>query len=368
MTQRHHGEGSMRQRSPGVWELTFLIRRGSERQRVRGYATFRGNETQARAELRRLVVEAQQGDHVRPTKQTLESYLRYWVEEYARQSLKPTTADEYLSVFGRYVFPALGSVALADTLPTDILTVYRKMRERGLTERTLLNLHRPLKEAFRYAVLWQLLKRSPMDAVPAPRAAKADVQALASTAYAKFIEAIDGSPYKDVYIMAIYSAMRRSELLGLQWPNVDTQAGSTRVERVLRRVKGKGLRLLEPKTKNSRRTVYVDGPALDVLKRLEAARVGLFVFSWADGRPFYPDEVTKDCTTRLRAAGIEGVTLHGLRHTHASWALAAGEPLIEVSRTLGHASIQITADIYGHVEDAAKRSAASRFSKRVEGA
>ena len=151
-----------------------------------------------------------------------------------------------------------------------------------------------------------------------------------------FLDAAEGSEYRDMFFVAIYTGLRRSEALGLRWPEMDLDRGAISIVAGLHRLKGKGLVLLPTKSHRSRRQVVISSEVVTVLRQIRARqaeqRLALgpvwqdtgFVFTKLDGRPFDPEKVSNAFASSRGAAGLEGVRLHDLRHTHASIMLRAG--------------------------------------------
>ena len=188
------------------------------------------------------------------------------------------------------------------------------------------------------------------------------------------LRAIEGSRYRDVYFVALYTGLRRSELLALRWHSVDLDAMTIKVVAGLHRLTGRGLILLPTKTESSRRTIAIEEEVADVLRQNKGAQILRkielesiwhsegFVFTHSDGAPLDPEKVTKEFSKVTHQAGMKGVRLHDLRHSHASLMLKAGVQPKVISERLGHSSISVTMDIYGHVLPGLQEDAARRFS------
>jgi integrase len=174
--------------------------------------------------------------------------------------------------------------------------------------------------------------------------------------------------------------MRRSELSGLRWENTDLEAGTLRVVETRLRVAGLGVTVGQPKTRRSRRTVDLDDSASDLLREirgrqlLQAAEYGEawedsgYLFTQPDGRPIDPDEATHAFTEATRRAGLPHLTLHGLRHVHATQLLKNNVHVKIVSERLGHATIAITLDTYSHVLPGLQRDTIRRLGRLLPNA
>ena len=195
----------------------------------------------------------------------------------------------------------------------------------------------------------------------------------------KFLAMADDSPYLTVFLLALYTGMRRSEMLGLRWQDVDLDSVALFVTQGLHRVIGGGLVVTQPKTPQSRRRIALSQDIVTLLRshrarqaaaRLEAGPAwqdGGWVFARRDGRPIDPNDVTRAFTRIARAAGLHGVRFHDLRHTHATLMLMHGVHPKVVSERLGHSTITITLDTYSHVLPGLQEAAAQAFEEGLRG-
>ena len=221
------------------------------------------------------------------------------------------------------------------------------MLDRGLSATTVVQLHRILKQALSHAVKWGILTRNVADATTPPRIQRKQLEMWDVDTIHRFLDAARDSRYRDFYHLAILTGMRRSELTGLQWENVDLEAGAVRVVKTLQIIVGKGLQDGLPKTSRSRRSIALSPATVNLLHEIRGHQIEQslaaadawqntgYVFTQADGRPRYPDEVTREFTRIVHDANLPHLTLHGLRHAHATLLLTAGEHPKVVSERLG---------------------------------
>ena len=193
-----------------------------------------------------------------------------------------------------------------------------------------------------------------------------------------FLDAAQESPYGPIIYLALYTGMRRSEILGLKWSSVDLERKRLSVTQTLIRITGKGLYLMEPKTARSRRPISLPPSAVALLTGLRVKQredrefLGLewddssLVFCHPDGKPFDPDTITKAFAKVRKKAGFNNVRFHDLRDTHASLMLKQGENPKVVSERLGHTSVVITLDTYSHVLPGLQEDAALRFEESLQ--
>lgn len=240
----------------------------------------------------------------------------------------------------------------------------------GLSPQTVLHHHRVLREALGRAVKWQLLIRNPADAVEPPKAARREMRAISEAETAWLLEVAQGTRFYVPVLLAVTTGMRRGEFLALQWGDCDLSAGTVSVQRSIEQTNS-GLRYKSPKGRKGRRIVLLQ-LAVDALRehqRLqvqqkqalgEAYQNGDRVFAREDGSMWPPDSFTADFARLAKKAGLQGVRLHDLRHSHATQLLSSGVHPKVVSERLGHSTVGITLDVYSHVlpgiqEDAARK-------------
>jgi integrase len=223
------------------------------------------------------------------------------------------------------------------------------------------------------AVKWGLILRNPADIVSPPRVEKKEAVAWDSDTIKKFMDAAEGCRYRDVYSLAALTGMRRSELAGLKWPDIDTKSGRLRVVRTRQRIYGHGIVEGQPKTHRSRRTVALSRSAVSVLESIKTNQIEMrlkagplwqhtdYIFTMENGAPIDPDNLSREFRRIVREAGLPHGTLHGLRHAYATALLSANVHPAVVQSALGHSSITLTIDTYSHVMPGLEEAAARRI-------
>jgi integrase len=349
------------------------------------YETFHGNITEARKRLRQILTELDKGVFIKPGKITVSDYLKDWLKDYAYPNLAPRTAEGYDSIISRHLIPSLGMVPLMQLRPemiqryiSDKLSHGRADQKGGLTARTIRHHIICLHTALQNATKLGLLFRNPVDAVTIPRAERHEMRTMNETDIHLLLEMAQGTQYYALFYTAIFTGMRRSELLALRWQDVDLLLLQTSINRTLHQVKGGRTIFRQPKTEKSRRLIALTPSTVALLQEYRDSQNILreslgyakltendLVFCQYDGKPFLPNTVTHNWIKLVRRAGLSGIRLHDARHTHATLMLKQGIHPKIVQERLGHSSIQITLDTYSHVAPGLQQAAANKFDEIV---
>lgn len=390
--------GHLEKRSAKSWTIVIdLGRVGGKRKRIK--RAFAGNKRDAEKELARLITEYEKGTVVEPTKLTFGEFLKTWLADYGAARLSATAQNRYRQIIELRVIPKLGDIMLTKLRPMHLQRFYRELMEEGrldqpgkpLSQASLTYHHAVLHKALDSAVKQQLIPYNPADAVEPPKLHQREVrvtdvadeeddfeekvQVLDEGQVAIMLEAARATPYYPLLFVAVWTGMRRGELLGLRWQDIDFDAGTIRVRQTLGAVPGQPLFFKPPKTKKSRRTIEVNEDVLNVLRRHkeEQAKNKLMlgqnyddkdlVFCQENGQPMHPDTISSWFPAFLADIGLPRLKFHALRHTHASLLLKAGVEIKTISERLGHSSVGITYDIYSHLMPGMQREAVEALEK-----
>jgi integrase len=359
---RDQGQGHIRQRGPRSWELKFDLGRDASGKRISRHVTFRGTKREAQAELNRLLNRRNEGTYVDPTKMSVGEYLEHWLTVDVERRLTHKTAARHRQIARHQVIPRLGHIPLRKLTAVHIEAAeaelqrsgYVKGRKsgQGLTAQTVLHVHRSLSQALAHAVKTGVLFKNPAEQVKPPRPPRREVAILSKAEVAAVLRAAEGWIYLPV-LVGVTTGMRRGEILGLRWSDIDFKTGRLAVNQSLERVQGKSV-LKPPKTPGSRRTITLPALTVEALKAhratqaAERLQLGLgrpeLVFGHAG--PQDPDSLSKAFDRLVAGAGVRRITFHGLRHTHISHQLMDGVHVKIVSERAGHASVSTTLSVY----------------------
>ena len=353
--------------------------------RKQQWLSVKGTKKEAEKRLSELLHQLDTGTFMRPSKTTLAEYLERWLKDYAWPNLSPRTAEGYEHIIRRHLIPALGNMTLTQLKPehfqryySEKLTAGRCDGKGGLSPKTVRHHHVTLHDALQSAVKLGLLSRNPADAVSPPRAQRSEMHTWDEDDIHRFLDAAKDTPYYALFYTALYTGMRRSELLALRWQDVDFILSQIYISRSLHHLRDGKIVFRAPKTAKGRRTVALPPSATLLLKeewerqKLERAMLGIglsdddLVFSHLDGKALLPDTVTHAWIKLVRRTGLKSIRLHDARHSHASLMLKQGVHPKIVQERLGHTSIQITLDTYSHVAPGLQEAAAIRFDEGLK--
>lgn len=344
--------------------------------RKQQWMSIKGTKKDAEKKLADMLHQLDNGSFIKTSKTKFGEFLEQWLENY-RFKLSPRGYERYAGIIKKHLIPALGNITVNQLKPEHLQKHYTDCQLKGLSSSTVRYHHAILHVALETAVKWGLAARNPADAAEPPRVRHHEMQVWDEDEINKFIESAKDNRYYALFYTALFTGMRRSELLGLKWTDVDFIMSQIHVSRGLHQLKNGSYIYTETKSNTSRRTIALSPSANLVLqqhrekRKLECLQLQTkfedseLVFCDTDGQPLRPNTVTRAWTTQAKRAGVKVIRLHDARHTHASIMLKQGIHPKVVQERLGHSSIQMTLDIYSHVAPGIQAAAAARFDEIV---
>lgn len=318
------------------------------------YAT----EAEARRRAGEVQADANRGPRLDPSRRTVGEVISEWLDTEARLTVRPRTLESYESICRVHLVPAFGTLQLAK-LSSGAIERWRAQKiVAGASTRvvTLSTLH--LGQACAYAMRHSYINHNPVKALRALKTEHTEMQVWSGTEATSFIAATAMHIYSPIWSLALYTGMRKGELIGLKWEDVDLERRILRVRRTLGYAGGA---LCEEDTKSRQaRSIDISEPLVRILHehraRQNAARLqlgpswgGTWVCATNIGTPINPSNLTRQLNAQIAATAVSRIRFHDLRHTCASLLLAAGVPVHVVSRQLGHANAAITLRVYAHL-------------------
>jgi integrase len=375
--RRGHGEGSIYRRNDGVWSaaVDLGIKDGKRRRKV----VYGKTQAEVRDRLRELQWKLNVGVTPPPERLTVGAFLNVWLEELLPGTVSERTEDIYRRTVRLYVAPNLGALKLSKVAPADVSRMLMTLESRGFAPETRRLARAVLRRALRRAEQEGMVARNVAAIADGPRVSRREGRTLTPEEARRFLEAVRGHRLEAAYIVALALGLRRGEVLGLCWSDIDlvSDAPAIHVRRQLLRNRA-GLGLSDLKTAGSRRTLYLSEPVANALsghrvrqdrERTTAGPLWIdqhgMVFTTPVGKPLDVDGFGKSVPKISESVGLGHWSIHELRHSCASLLLAMGVPLEVVSETLGHASIKVTKDVYGHLLAESKIKAAEAMRKAL---
>jgi integrase len=376
--------GHIRKRGSRWCVVVYMPPDGDGKRRYKWHSGFETKDEAQRA-LTEILYSLQTHSHVEPSEDTLATYLHRWLEG-ERVQLRPSTWTSYHMNLERHIIPRLGGTPLRDLTAAALNSLYAELLEKGrvdgkggLSFRSVRYIHTILHEALADAVREDRVDRNVADQARPPRGhSGSGMRTWSAEELRAFLKHVRDDRLYAAWLLAATTGMRRGEVLGLRWRDVDLGTKRVAVTQGLVAVEG-DLLFLPPKSDRGRRNIALDNVTVAALKvrrmaqikeRLVWRRAYLdndLVFNHEEGSPLHPDWFSKQFETHVHAAGLPPIRLHDLRHTHATLALAAGVHPKVVQERLGHSSISVTLDTYSHAIPALQEEAAAKVSRLLFG-
>jgi integrase len=375
--RRGHGEGSIYQDAQERWRAVVDLGwvNGKRDRKYLSGKTRREVQQKLTAALR----DQQQGLPLAPERQTIERFLLSWLDDVAQPSVRPRVFIRYRELLTLHAIPTLGKRPLTKLQPQEVNSLYAKKRSEGLSAQTVTHLHRVLHRALSYAVRWNLVPRNVCDLVDPPRVTRPEGQWLNPEQARCLLAAASGDALEALYVLALTTGMRQSELLGLKWGDVDLRSGALQVRRALQRVPGRGFVEAEPKSAKSRRYITLTPLGIDALRnhrarqneqRLAAGPLWEdrdLVFCNSTGRPLeHGNLLRRSYQPLLGRARLPKVRFHDLRHSTASLLGSLGVPAKVIQEIMGHSQIGVTMDVYSHTMPGMQADAMARLNDLLQ--
>ena len=335
--------------------------------------------------LRQVTAELDQGAYLSPDRMTVNEWLDIWVSDYLGNT-KPHTKKSYQSIIKNHINPAIGAIKLTSLTPMHVQKLINSIRSTKKTmlgdkvnPKTVKNVHGVLHSALNQAVQCGLIRMNPADRTILPKRTKADIHVLDEQQLLTFFEAIEGHPFQYLYMTDLFTGMRQSELLGLQWPDIDFDAKTITVKRQLQYLGSQhgGYQYSTPKN-NKSRLIMLPDIAAQALRNQKAKQSELrlavgeawcnpdsLVFTNELGEHIKHDVVYRNLKRIFAQMGVPDMRFHDLRHSYAVISLQSGCDVKTVQENLGHYAAAFTLDTYGHVTEQMRRENADKINQFV---
>ena len=378
--RRANGEGSIRKRSDGRWEGRYTAGRNPETGKVIYKNVLGKTQAEVKAKLKAAIEESANLDMLKAEQYTTGQWMDVWIENCAKIKVRPSSHQTYRGYIDNHIKPNIGDVPLNKLSSLHLQKLYKKLlaggrvdrieardQPKGLSAKTVRNINQVISSAMDFAKDQKLISSNPTDGCALPKLEHKEMKTLPVEQLTSFLREAKESGVFELYYIELATGLRRGELLGLKWEDIDLSQGNLRVQRQIARINGE---IIEAplKTKNAYRTLPLSTDAVDVLReQRKKSGNSPYVFPSPTGGPISPDSILHMLHRVLKRAGLAQVRFHDLRHTFATLALQNGVDIKTVSGMLGHYSAGFTLDTYTHVTTSAKKEAANTMGSILSG-
>ena len=359
--RRPQGDGTIRKRSDGRWEARLVI--GHKKDGSPMYkSVFAKTQKQALKLLHTALETYRDVDLTEESRITLGEWLDKWMDEYMMFTLRESTLESYGCLIRNQVKPFIGNKPLSALTTSEMQKFYNKIKKEGrvrehpihgkaLADSMVRGIHMMLHEALDMAVKERLIVKNPTNGTTVPKCNYAEKQVLVDSQLDTFLAVIEAYPeWVDFFYTEVMTGLRKGEICGLKWSDVDFESGKLRVQRAVTRQKG-GIRIGETKTDTGMRVIVLPPSVLDMLRRRKTEALSEWIFYKLTNpcEPMSPDAAYRKLKVILKHAELPLIRFHDLRHTFATHATDGGVDPKTLSGILGHTNASFTLDTYTHV-------------------
>ncbi len=380
--KRANGEGSIRRRSNGRWEGRYTAGIDPATGKAMQKSVSAKTQAECRERLRQAIRDSQglvidhTGDY------TVAEWCRLWYETYSKPNLRFSTADSYKVILEKHIIPAIGGIKLRQLTALHIQQMYNHAKEQGRVRRwekttdlslansTVRRIHMVLNSCLQQAVKERIIPYNPCESCRVPKLEKKEMTIIPPEKVGAYLRAAEEYGVLPIFYLELTSGLRRGELLGLQWSDLDPENQLITVNKQLSKINGE-LVLTTPKTQNSIRKVAVPKRTVELLiaEHEKHPDSPLMFASPRTGSYWSPDAIGRVHKKLLAMAEIDSsVRFHDLRHTFATLAMQSGVDVKTLASMLGHYSAGFTLDTYTHITHQMQQGAAEKIGGFMTGA
>lgn len=381
-----NNEGSIRKRSNGLWEARITVGRNSNGKQAQK-SIYGKTRSEVSAKMNDIISQLNTNTYICPNKITVSDWMETWLQTYAKANLRPSSYTSCEGHIYNHIDPHIGNIQLSKLTTDNIQRFYNDEFKNGagLSAKTIRNIHITLKRAVQQAVDNKMIPYNCCNGVILPKREKKEMRVLSREEQAAILSVIGNERLGFAILFDLSTGLRIGELCGLKWSDFDLDNKIFNVKRTLQRIKlpkgqltanGDTTKIVEGKVKTD--SGYREIPIQDKIfaelikykarqdEEKELAGCAYtnndYVFASPIGGCVEPSTMRDMFNRLLRDADVNHANFHSLRHTFATRAIEAGVPVKAVSEILGHASIQITLDLYCHASIELKREAVNKMA------
>ena len=374
--KRANGEGNIRKRKDGRWEGRYTAGIDPETGKPIAKNVLAKTQRECKEKLRKAMEELEKIDVTKRRDYTVGEWAQLWYENYAKPSVRASTAAYYKNYIDQHIVPRIGDIKLTALTTLQLQKFYNETKAHGrvqryenmddlsLSNKTIRGLHTMLRQCLEQAVTERLIPYNPANGCRLPKKEKKKMQIIPPDKIRDYLKAAEEWGILPMFYLELSTGLRRGELVALLWSDLNLQTKTLTVSKSVSRGKGE-LVVTEPKTENSVREIYLSDEAIRLLvEDRKNHPFNPYMFpSPKTGGMYGPDCVGRIHKKLLEKAGIEEhVRFHDLRHTFSTLAIQSGIDPKTVAEILGHASAEFSLDVYTHVTAGMKKEAAQKIS------
>lgn len=374
-----NGAGNIRKRSNGSWEARYTVGIDNKTGKQIQKSVYGKTQKEVRQKLSKIISEIDEGTYIEPSKMKLSDWLDIWLSDYIG-NVKPSTVKSYTDHVKLNIEPYIGNVPLVKLNTPMIQSTYNELlRNKGLSAKTVKNVHGVLHRALDQAQKLGYLRTNPSCAVILPRIQPPPINVLDDSDLIRFLQEIKGNPYERVFYVTVFTGLRQGEIMGLTWDCVNFGNNTLFINKQHGKVKGGNEYVFSSLKNDKPRLVEVASEVMDVLKKQKEwqehwkAKLGSawdnsdnLVFTTEMGRYLSNQTVYLAFKKVVKKLGLDNVRFHDLRHTFAVNSLKAGDDIKTVQENLGHHTAAFTLSTYAHVTSSMKHASANRMDQFIK--
>ncbi|MDE7002912.1 MAG: site-specific integrase [Oscillospiraceae bacterium] len=378
--RRANGEGNIRKRSDGRWEGWYTAGRDPDTGKVIYKNVLAKTQKECKEKLKQAIEENAKVDTIQAEQYTVGQWIDVWFDNYVKIKVRPSSHKTYRGYIDNHIKPSIGKIPLGKLSPLDLQKLYKKLlsggrveriesknKSKGLSAKTVRNINQVISSTMDFAIDQKLITANPTDGCALPKLERREMKTLPTEQLASFLHGSKESGVFELYYIELATGLRRGELLGLKWEDIDLEEGTIQVRRQIARIEGEVVEA-PLKTKNSYRSVSIGTDAAEILRNQQKKTSSEYVFPSPTGGPISPDSVLHMLHRVLKRAGLPRIRFHDMTHTFATVALQNGVDIKTVSGMLDHYSAGFTLDTYAHVTTQAQRQATDTMANILSGA
>lgn len=377
--RRPQGDGTIRKRADGRWEGRIIIGHKKEGSPI-FKSVFGKTQKTTLKQLHQLIDLYRDVDLTEECRMTLGEWLDKWLDEYMIFTVRESTLQGYRSSIENQIKRFIGNKQLAYLTTADIQKFYNQIKKNGrikfhrvhgyaLSDIVVRDTHMILHQSLGVAVKERLIVRNPTNGATIPKMPHTEKQVLCDSQLDKFIETIKKEPYwYDFFYVEIMTGLRRGEICGIKWSDINFADGTLSVKRSVSHKKGGGVTIGETKTDAGMRRILMPTSVLTLLQEKRANAVSEWVFPHHMNplEPLHPNSAYTKLKTILKRANLPSIRFHDLRHTFATHAMQGGVDAKTLASILGHTDASFTLDTYTHLTGDMQKSASAVVNNMMQ--